>query len=190
MYLNNKCSKEQPKAWSVVRRKTKILYHCAANWKRCPLNTPNEVRHKSICVFIYLTHQLSGICHTVSFSGPLVWPKRRLSVKLKGLDQERFLCRSIVQTQGLTRSKHSCTTVAHHANCLQKAKSSMLSISSKQFTGWRKSNNSGNGGDGDIKVWRVWCKFDRVKRILYYSPIMMLNYADICHLWTAFCESL
>lgn len=49
-------------------------------------------------------------------------------------DPERLLYPSTVQTQGLTRSQQSCKTVANHANCLQKAKSSMWSISSKQFT--------------------------------------------------------
>lgn len=162
VYLNNKCSKEQPEAWSVVgkikkkkKRKTQTSTIVAlTNWKRCPSNNPDE-RHKTF-VSLFMTHRLSGICQTVSFSVPLVWPKRRLNVKRKWLDPERLLYPT-VQTQGLASSQQSCKTGANHANCLQKAKSSMLSISSKQFTWWRKSNNSGNGGDDDIKVWKGKC---------------------------------
>lgn len=152
VYLNNKCSKEQPEAWSVVRkikkRKTQTSTIMAlTNWKRCSSNNPRETQ--IICVF-----DSSGICQTVSFSVPLVWPKRRINVELEQLDPERLLYPSTVQTQGLTRSQRSCKAVASHANCLQKAKSSILSISSKQFTWWRKSNISGNGGDDVIKVWK------------------------------------
>lgn len=173
VYLNNKCSEEQPEAWSVVgnfegkKEKPKHpLFMVLTNWKRCLSNNP-----QNICVFIYLTHQLSGICQTVSFTEPLVWPEQRLSVKR--LAPERLLYPSTVQTQGLTRSQQSCKTVAHHASCLQKAKSSMSSISSKQLTWWRKSNNSGNGGDDDIEVWERKCESEN--RMLYNSLLRCLN---------------
>lgn len=142
VYLNNKCSEEQPEAWSVVgkiknqkkkKRKTQTSTIMAlTNWKRCSSKNPDETQN--ICVFIYLTYQPSGIWKTVSV--PLVWPKRRLDVKR--LDPERLFL-STVRTQGLTRSQQSCKTVANHANCLQKAKSSVSSVSSKQFTWRRKS---------------------------------------------------
>lgn len=160
VYLNNKCSKEQPEALSVVwggRKKTNksktFAIMALTSWKRCPSNYPDEgVRHKNICVILQLTHQLSGICQTVSFWEHLIWPKPRLNTELKQLDPERLLYPSTVQAQGLTRSQQSCKTVANHANCLRKAKSSM-SISSKQFIWWRKSNNSSNDGDDDSKLW-------------------------------------
>ena len=51
----------------------------------------------------------------------------------------------------------------------------MMSISSKQCTGWGKRGDSGNGGDDDIKMLKMCCKFDRGNRILYSQPIMMLK---------------
>lgn len=57
VYLNNKCSKEQPEALSVVgklkkKRKSKTFAVVVlTNWKRYPLNSQDEdvAQHKNIC---------------------------------------------------------------------------------------------------------------------------------------------
>lgn len=158
VYLNNKCSKEQPEALSVVwgggkkQIQISIRYHGADKLEEMPTKLLRWGCRTQKHLCRSLTHQLSGICQTVSFLVHLVWPKPRLNIELKQLDPERLLYPSTVQAQGLTRSQQSCKTVANHANCLRKAKSSM-SISSKQFIWWRKSNNSSNDGDDDSKLW-------------------------------------
>lgn len=61
VYLNNKCSKEQPEALSVVgkllkkkkkeRKSTTFAVVVLTNWKRYPLNSQDEdvAQHKNIC---------------------------------------------------------------------------------------------------------------------------------------------
>lgn len=152
VYLNNKCSKKNQRLWSVVgktekkeRKSQTSAIKALTNWKRCPSSNPDDDdRHKIICVSILIgSSVIRDLSNSVSFSVPLVRQQQRLNFQLKRLDPKRLLYPSTVQAQGLTGSGQSCKPVVNHANCLQKAKSSVSSVGSKQFTWWRKSNDSG-----------------------------------------------
>lgn len=121
----------------IIKRKTQTSTIMAlTNRKRCPSNNPDE-RHKKkhLCLFFFIRLiRYQGFVKLSVSQYPSSDRNEGSMLNLKRLDPERLLYPSTVQTQGLTRSQQSCKTVANHSNCLQKAKSSMLSISSKQLT--------------------------------------------------------
>lgn len=152
VYLNNTCSKEQPEAWSVVgkfkkRKNPNIFYRGADISEEMPIGVPRW-ETQNICLYFW-THRLSGTFSRCPSPDQNEGSASNHSTQSVSSIHQPF-------RQGLARSpSRAVKSGASHADRLQKATSSVLSISSKQFTWWVKSNRGGCGGDDDIQVWKA-----------------------------------
>lgn len=117
VYLDNKCSEEQPKAWSVVgkfeiKKNPEILYHGADLTEETPpQRTVRQIGMFDTKAFVSVIvwPRFSQSC--VSPLVPFIWPKQRL---------QRLLFPLTVWTQGPAHSEQSCKTEANQAHCLQR----------------------------------------------------------------------
>lgn len=143
VYLNNKCSKEQPKAWSVVgkceiKKNPKNHYHGAGKLEEMPFNTAQRRMLDTGNIRVSVFKDLKNFCQ---FSG---------SLRLK---EEHLLHSLTVQhmdSLALSRAV-KLRTIMLIVYKRQKAPCWALAVNNLHD---RERASSCDDGDGDYEIWR------------------------------------